>query len=491
MIGLLLLALASLCWLPMVAENEYNGESISGNEDISNNSISNNSSNANSSNSSSGTAVAAETPKDTTAMGIKLKENITSISEFNPEIGFFQKAYTDKSDPTFMITNETGSFQFGIGGTIHLSATHDFYGAVNHTKFVTWNIPVPTHRAGHFGLNIESSELYCKTKVIMGGRQMIGYLSVGAGDDGNITLGQAYISYAGLSVGQTYSFFMDLAAGVENVDLRGPNTQVSNTHALIGYTWPIDETWALAAACEKPSLDMYDYDTQGIYSEHQSMPDFAARLIYTRPFGHLQFSALYRTLRYRTVNELDADPGVYDNTTTRQCNGFGFALSGNINLSRTAFVTFQSIYGKGIQEYIQDYKNTQMDIIPSKRTNSETGETYYRMKTLPVWGGYIGLQNNFSPKFTVDGVLGMVAMKTPKVKNAAAFTSETLNYIDYKRTAYFALNAFYHINDFCTTGIGFLSGYKWMRERDEAKVLTGKNKRGHANRISLMFTYAF
>lgn len=461
--GILLLTLASIGWLPVFAENEAEEAGI----DVD------------------------ETPKDTTVLGIKLKENVTSISEFNPEIGFFQKAYTDKSDPTFMITNETGSFQFGIGGTVHLSATHDIYGAVNDTKFVTWNIPVPTHHAGHFGLNLSNSELYCKTKVTFGGRQMIGYLSMGAGDDGSISLGQAYISYAGLSVGQTYSFFMDLAAGVENVDLRGPNTQVSNTHALIGYTWPINKVWALAAACEKPSLDMYTYNEQGLYAEHQSMPDFAARLIFTKPFGHLQLSGIYRTLRYRTVHELDANPAIDDNTTTRQCIGYGVAFSGNINLSRHAFITFQSIYGKGVQEYIQDYKHIQMDIIPSKRTDAATGESYFRMKTLPVWGGYIGLQNNFNQKFTVDWVFGMVSMKTPKIKNATAYTDETLGYLDYKRTSYFALNSFYHLNDFCTVGLGFLSGYKWMRERDEAKVLTGKNKRGHANRISLMFTYAF
>ena len=457
----LLMILASLCWLPVIAERK------------------------------TGTYDADDTPADTSIIGIKLKQNVTSISEFNPEIGFFQKAYTDKSDPTFMITNETGSFQFGIGGNIHLSATHDIYGAVNDNKFVTWNIPVPTHHVGHFGINPSNTELYCKTKVTMGKRQMIGYLSIGAGDNSEIDLGQAYISYAGISVGKTYSFFMDLAAGVENVDLRGPNTQVSNTHALIGYTWPINKVWALAAACERPSLDMYTYDEQGLYAEHQSMPDFTARLIFQKPFGHLQLSCIYRTLRYRALNQPSVNINSDEYTSPHQCAGYGIAFSGSINLSRTTFVTFQSIYGKGIQEYIQDFKNTQMDIIPSKRTDKTTGEAYYRMKTLPALGGYIGLQNNFSQKLTVDGVFGMVYMKTPEYKNASAFSDETLNYTDYKRTSYFALNSFYHLNSFCTVGLGFLSGYKWMRERDDAKVLTGKNKRGHANRISLMFNYAF
>lgn len=434
---------------------------------------------------------AAESIGDSAVAGIKLMKHVYNWDDYNPERGFFQKAYSDKSDPTFMISNENDSFQFGIGGTVHMTASQDFYGSVYNTRFVTWNIPVPTDHANHFGLNMASTEFYCKTKAMMGGRQLIGFISIYANDNENIELGQAYISYGGLSVGKTYSFFMDLAAGVQNVDLRGPNTQVSRTHALIGYTLPIKENWIVAAAVEKTELDLIQDESKGLYRENQSVPDIAAKIVYRSSFGHLQLSGIYRTLRYWSLDKaLPADVD-YENGSTKFCPGVGVSLSGKINITKKSFISFQSIMGKGIQQYIGDFSNTHMDIVPDRRIVPSSKNSFYKMKTMPLFGGYVGMQSNLTSKFTVDGVFGIVRMKTPKIADATGFSDETMIYLDYKRTAYFALNAFYHLNGFCTVGAGFLSGYKWKRERDNAHLLTGNTECGMANRLSLMFTYSF
>ncbi len=428
---------------------------------------------------------------DTLSTNIKLMKHSSTWEDYNPEHGFFQKAYSDKSDPTFMITNENNSFQFGIGGTIHMTASQDFYGSVYNPKFVTWNIPVPTDHANHFSLNMASTNFYCKTKATMGGKQLIGYISFSANDNEDIGLDQAYISYGGLSVGKTYSFFMDLAAGVENVDLRGPNTQVSRTHALVGYTLPIKDKWIIAAAIERTELDLYPSESKGLYNEHQSVPDITAKIVYKSKFGHLQLSGIYRTLRYWSLDKALPADVTFENGSTKFCPGIGLSLSGKVKLTPQTFISFQGICGKGIQQYIQDYKDAQMDLVPDRRIVPSSDNAFYKMKTLPVLGGYIGLQNNYSSKFTFDGVFGIVRMKTPKIKNASTFEDETMTYLDYKRTAYFALNAFYHMNDYCTVGAGFLSGYKWVRERDRQRILTGKTNCGIANRLSLMFTYSF
>lgn len=427
---------------------------------------------------------------DSISIDIKLRHQTTTWEEYHPERGFFQKAYRDRSDPTFMITNEDNSFQFGIGGTIRATASYDFQGAVNHKRFVTWNIPIPTNYAESFGLNLASSSLYCKTKIKLGKENMIGFLSFETNDENNITLSQAYISYGGFSVGQTYSFFMDLAAGIENVDLRGPNTQINKTHPLIGYTHIINDRFLVAAACESPELNLFDWSEIGIWDENQSFPDFTARTTYIGDFGHLQLSGIFRTLKYWSEDKNIARSPYTDKGNTQKRFGWGTALSGRINFTPKFFMSFQGIYGKGIQEYIQDYGNTCSDLIPKPNIDKITGNKYFNMQTLPIWGGYLGLQYNFSPKFTFSTVYGRINMDTPLVKDAKGLSNDILNIIDYKRSAYLAINAFYHINNYCTLGLAYLNGKRLQRQR-ENYILNGKEKYGHANRFDLMFSYSF
>ena len=86
---------------------------------------------------------------------------------------------------------------------------------------------------------------------------MAGFIEFGAGTSGNaINLRHAYFSYGGLTVGQTWSLFMDLSAGSETVDLEGPNTQISSRHPLIAYTLPLGKSWKIACSAEMPSLSM-------------------------------------------------------------------------------------------------------------------------------------------------------------------------------------------------------------------------------------------
>lgn len=437
------------------------------------------------------------TVSDTTIMGIKVKQRSAGWDYYEPERGFYQKAYVDKGDPRFMISNEDETFQFGIGGRLRATAFCDFNGAVDHNRFSTWDIAVPTDHATHFGVNVASTNIFFKSRLKLGKHKLISYIELGSNEKSEVTIGKAYLSYAGLSIGKTYSFFMDLAAGVQTVDLRGPNTSVGRTHPLIGYSSFLGKHWVLDVAAENPDLEIGNHTALGIVSEHQSMPDFTTRVAYKGDWGHLQLSGLIRSLCYYSADEAFETFTASTPTSSKHELGFGVSLSGKIKFSPKFFFTFQSIYGKGIGQYINDFSGQKIDLVPT-RANSGTEKQYYKMRALPMYGGYVAAQYNITDKLVTSAVCGKLRADFHKVENMEWAKGNVFDYLsdiktyDYRGSTYFAVNMFYHISNYCTFGAEYLHGIRSQRERDASTMkLTGDTSHGHANRIDMMFAYTF
>lgn len=436
------------------------------------------------------------TVRDTIKTGIKVKENKMSWDEYRPERGFFQKAFADKSDPRFMIANEDETFMLGIGGKFRITAFCDVGGAVNHKSFSSWDIPVPTDKATHFGLNVASSNLYVKSKIKLGKQLLTAYIGIESDDENKIKLDQAYVSYGGLSMGATYSFFVDLAAGVHLVDRKGINTAVSRTHPLIGYTTELGKHWILGAAIESSDQELPDITPTGVLQEYDPMPDFAMRGIVKGDWGHLQLSALLRSLTYWSIDSPLGPTFTSLDGSTKHKFGYGVSFSGKWNITNNLFATFQSIYGEGIQKYIRDCSSQKLDLVPYM--SDVNGQMLPRMKTVPVYGGYLGLQYKWNQKFSSAAAIGLLGMnldKYPTIDPQKYSMKDIYNVsklIDYRSTSYIVVNTFYHLNDYCTFGIEYLHGSRWQRGRDlDTMELTGKTVRGDANRIDLMCSYSF
>lgn len=443
--------------------------------------------------------------KDTVFLGVKVSQKTEKWDEYHPELGYFQRAYSDKGDPRFMFTSEDNNFEFGVGGQLRITAFTDFNGSVYHNRFSTWEIPVPTDKSIHTGINVATSKVFFKGRAKFGKHKLISFLQLGSNESNQITLSQAYFSYGGFTVGKVYSFFMDLTAGVQTVDLRGPNTGVDQAHALIGYTAELGKNIRVGFSAESPDFHVTQYERLGICEESQNIPDFAAMIKWKAPFGHLQLSGLIRSLSYWSYDtkmpdtwskaEVDKSHG-----STKHSLGIGGAFSGRVNINPNLFFTFQTIFGKGIQQYIEDYADTNMDLVPT-RINAGTNDEHYNMKTLPLWGGYLGAQYNVNDKLSCSAIFGIVSMDIKPIEKFSWVHDTYTNfesdckYYDYKHTSYLAINAFYHLNNYCTIGFEYLNGLRWQRDRtydpDNFYPLTGKTNIGVANRIDMMFSYAF
>ncbi len=400
--------------------------------------------------------------KDTVYQGLgnlllKTKDNqVWNI--YNPERGFFQKAFTDKGDPRFMITNENETFKFGIGGFVNVTGLVDFNGMVENKDFVTSQIPVPTgENKGQFAIDASVSRINFKAVGATKYGEIIAFIETDfRGTNNALRLRHAYISYFGFTIGQTWSTFMDLEAGPPTIDFEGPNNEIVARQPMIRYSCNFIEKLSLSIALEMNTALIQDYSDFGIESEYQRMPDIPMHLKYKDKFGHIQVGGILRVMNY------------FDDTVTHKSQsevGFGISLSGKFNLGKKTFLYFQSTYGQGIAEYIQDLSFSNLDLVLDLNNPG-------KLRTLPMYGAYISFQQNWMSNLYSAAIYGFTILDVPKEYNFSWLFSHT---------HYFAINLFWDFIPYGTIGIEYLFGQRVNQD----------NEKGIANRIDIMFRYGF
>ncbi|MDL2308392.1 porin [Bacteroidales bacterium OttesenSCG-928-B11] len=377
-------------------------------------------------------------------------------SVYNPERGYFQKAFTDVGDPRFMIANEDETFKFGIGGFVNVIGLFDFNGMIELSDFVTSQIPVPMgSEKGQFRLGAESSRFNIKVVGKPKKGTVITYIEADFhGANNLLLLRHAYISYFGFTIGQTWSTFMDLEAGPPTIDFEGPNTQISIRQPMIRYSHDLTEKLSFSVALEMNTPLVYDYNSIDI--EHQRFPNLPLNFKYKDKFGHLQLAAIARpmnyyddTLSYKSITEL----------------GYGIALSGKFNLPKKFYIYFQGVYGKGIAQYIQDLSFSNLDLVLDP-------DRVGRLKTMPTYGAYLAFQKDWLDNLYSAIIYGYTALTGPHAHEASHL---------FAHTHYAAVNLFWDPIPYGTIGIEYLFGRR----------VNQSGKSANANRVDFMFRYRF
>lgn len=393
--------------------------------------------------------------------------------QYNPELGYFQKVYSDLGDPRYMYGS--GDFAIGIGGTVRASAFFDIYGSPigNAPKFAASKLSIPTDNANKFGLSASSSELHVKARNKIGKHQVIAYVKLNTNDDELIQLSQAYVSFDGFTIGKVYSFFMDLEAGAMTVDLKGPNTQINNTQPLVGYLHQFGKNWTLGVSAEQPAMKATDIEEYGVEPDNQSMPDFVLSAKYKWSKGHIRAATLLRNMSYwqHQKGQVMANVG-----NTEHLLGWGVTLSGKVQPTEKLQISAQGYYGKGLSHYINDLSGMDLDCDPDDWNAEE--QIFKSMKPIPIYGGFIAGNYKWNKKLISNIVCGFV--NTDR-ENAELYSEK------FKNSAYLALNTFYAINDYCMIGLeydyGFRKNYSFSHVDSES--------RGVGNRLNTTFIYQF
>ena len=211
---------------------------------------------------------------------------------------------------------------------------------------------------------------------------------------GAFRLRHALISIGRFDFGQTWSNMSDELCWPNITDYDGPPTGIWARPTMIRYHIIKGEKHSLSISAEGPSLD---YQTEVpimfdslVEASNQNVPDFTFRYRFDTKVMNLQFSGVYRNIRYYNL----ADSSHSYET------GYGVALSGIFTLFKRDKLYLQASIGRGISRYLVGYEGRYWDGIATSN---------HQISLLPVVGGFFGYDHFWtkSKKFSSTLVLGV------------------------------------------------------------------------------------
>lgn len=394
----------------------------------------------------------------------------TNIRKYVDEIGFYQKANRDLSDPRFMFSDEKGKIDFGIGGMAKITTFYGFSGEVGDMQFKPAAIAIPTDLAGRYSMSMNGTEVHFKVRSELRGHKLGAFVKIKSNHDKEIELDQAYISIDNFSIGIIPSFLMDLEVGVMTSG-NGLGSQVDISNPLIGYTFRPNKNLSIAAAIEWPDLVLDHYQGIGIKTCYQPVPDFTGHIKYSWKKAHVQLGTVLRDLTYES---LDATNYQYPNYATHILHEFGYGLSltGNYKPSDKLKLSWEFTGGHGYARYLANLADQNLDL----GIYTILGSPYPTLATIPASSDQIAVQYNFAKNFTSSAIFGYsFSGKRARVTRADNFCES------YSAIA----NLFWNMDDYSYIGLEYLFGTrKIYTDIDEPDF-------GRAHRIVFVMAYCF
>lgn len=390
---------------------------------------------------------------------------------YTRELGFYQKAERELSDPRFMLHDDANDVDFGIGGTVGAQASYTVHGALASYKFSPAKIDVPTYSSNAFMANPFNCELHAKVRAKLFGHKIISFIKIKTDDDLKISLGQAYISFDGFSIGIIPSFFSDLEAGVKSGGTVVP--QPDKSQPLIGYTFRWKQFEA-ALSLEKAAFQLDAYKIKGVASNFQPMPDIAGHFKHYWDKGHVQLGVVVRNLSYWARDEETAQTGA--DGINAYTLGIGGSLSGNFKLSDRLKFSYVLAGGKGIARYLDIFSPLNIEV---GLTNRVTSEGYAILDAQPIFNSSLMAQF-----WWTDFLSSSVILQYAHAFDMPGFTPS-----DSARNICFATaNLFWYLNDSAYAGIEYMFG-----SRSEYANLSKCPSKpfGLAHRFALVLAYQF
>ncbi|MGB8772047.1 MAG: DcaP family trimeric outer membrane transporter [Candidatus Korobacteraceae bacterium] len=266
-------------------------------------------------------------------------------------------------------------------------------------------------------------------------------------------LRHAYGQAKNFLIGQTFSNFMDPDAGADTLDYQGPNAMVSIRNPQFRYSLLVANKTTFSLSAEKPTSDVL-FTTPEFNAEPNSpSPDGTLRLRREMERGHVQLSALFRSVA-----------AFLPDGRHEAVFGWGFNFAGATRLWEKDTVVYQLAYGNGIERYINDTSGLGLDAAVSSLQNPH-------IRALPVVGTYGALQHFWAERLRSSAFYSYVQVQNTLAEPGA----------DYHQGNYTGGNLIWNPFGSLTVGGEFL--YGWRVNEDKSS--------GNAPRIQFSAKYNF
>jgi len=265
------------------------------------------------------------------------------------------------SDPADAQSKQAKS-SLDIYGFIMMDAGYDFkqvhpdwYDVVRPTKLPSFKDEFGADGNTYFGVRQTRFGVKSETPTSMGTlKTQFEFELFGTGDDAGQTtfrLRHAYGELGQIGAGQTWSPFMDIDVFPNSVEYWGPNGMVFFRN--VQFRWmPLKGDSRITIAVERPGASA----DGGVYRDrielqdvrpHFQMPDISGEARLGRKWGYIEAAGILRRIGWEDVGD---DP--YD--LSGHVWGWGINVSSNLKVFKNDVIKLQVVYGKGIQNYMND-----------------------------------------------------------------------------------------------------------------------------------------
>ncbi len=226
-------------------------------------------------------------------------------------------------------------------------------------------------------------------------------------------LRHAYGELGQIGGGQYWSPFMDIDVFPNSIEYWGPHGMVFFRN--VQFRWmPIQGESRVTIAVERPgaSADQGIYDNrielQGVKPKFD-MPDFSWEARLGRSWGYVELAGLFRKISW-----VDTNNDAFNLSDT--VLGWGLNLSSNLKFSKKDIGKFQAVYGRGIQNYMND---APVDV--GIRNNFSNAAMPIQGVPLPILGLVAFVDHSWSDRFSSSIGYSMTDIGNSDAQEPSAF----------------------------------------------------------------------
>ena len=377
---------------------------------------------------------------------------------------------TPSGSVEYSAVTTTDNSAINVGGRVKLDAIYNSHSVGGNSgtngadlSFFPSLIPVSgTGEDDQFSFNARQTRLWLKGYSPSEYGEMAGYIEIdfdssSTASDERVSnsfiprLRHAYGTIAGITLGQTYTTFMNVSAYPEVNDLNGPVGIMNIRQPLLRYR--IDRDWGnLYLALENPETTLTTISGVRLSPDDDRLPDLVAKIEFSGDWGNWSISGMAREIR----NDSNI-ASITDDSTW----GGAMSTSGRIRLGDQDNLRFNLSYGNSLGRYLS-FNGFNDGVI------ADNG----RIILTEIFGGYLAYQH-----WWTEDLRSTISAGFAHANNSVIINPSLINETFYSTH----LNLIWSPSLNAAIGIEWLHGYRELED--------GQN--GTLDRIQLTSIYKF